>query len=62
MTAMLQSALDPERQKQAKIYARIRRRLFLVDVAIGGAYALAWLAFGWSASLKGTLLTVTTDD
>lgn len=56
------SQLDPERQQQAKIYARIRRRLFLVDVLIGGAYALAWLILGWSTSLKASLLTVTTDN
>lgn len=45
-------ALDPERQKQAKIYARISRRLMLVDLVLGGVYALAWLVFGWSASLR----------
>jgi STE24 endopeptidase len=59
---MFQAALDPDRQKQAKVYARIRRRLFLLDIAIGGAYALAWLIFGWSASLKTALLTLTTND
>jgi len=57
-----QLSLDPERQKKAKLYARIRRRLFLVDVLIGGAYALAWLIFGWSSSLKASLLTLTTDN
>jgi STE24 endopeptidase len=59
---VVQLSLDPERQKQAKVYARIRRRLFLVDVLIGGAYALAWLIFGWSSSLKASLLTLTTDN
>lgn len=59
---MAQLSLDPERQKKAKLYARIRRRLFLVDVLIGGAYALAWLIFGWSSSLKASLLTLTTDN
>lgn len=54
--------LDTERQKQAKVYARIRRRLLLIDIAIGGAYVLAWLLFGWAAGLKAALLTLTTND
>ncbi len=57
---MTSVTLDPQRQQQAKVYARIRRRLFLVDIIVGGVYALAWLLFGWSASLKTTLLTLTT--
>lgn len=48
--------LDPERQEQARRYARIQRRLMLVDLALGAAYMLAWLFLGWSASLKATLL------
>ena len=44
--------LDPERQKQAKEYARIRRRLWLVDTASGAIYALAWLFFGWAVSIR----------
>jgi STE24 endopeptidase len=54
--------LDPERQQQAKVYARIRRRLFALDILIGGVFALAWLVFGWSALLKTALLSLTTDD
>ena len=30
------ATLDPERQQQAKEYARIRRRLFVVELVIGG--------------------------
>lgn len=48
----MQTVLDPERQKQAKQYARIRRRLWLVDTAFSAIYALAWLFLGWSASLR----------
>ena len=59
---MSEVMLDPERQKRAKSYARIRRRLFLVDVLIGGVYVLAWLAFGWSAGLKAALVNLTTND
>lgn len=47
--------LDPERQKQAKQYARISRRLLLVDLALSGLYALAWLLTGGSAGLRAWL-------
>jgi STE24 endopeptidase len=47
--------IDTERQKQAKRYARIGRRLMVVDLALGGIYALAWLVFGWSAVLRDVL-------
>ncbi len=42
------TTLDPERQKQAKEYARIRRRLWLVDTVFSAVYALLWLFLGWS--------------
>src|SRR5450759_546240 len=51
--------IDFERQKKAKEYARISRRLMLVDLALGGAYVLAWLVFGWSADLKQWLTGLT---
>ncbi len=57
-----EATIDPERQKKAKQYARISRRLMLVDLAIGGIYAVLWLAFGWSAALKGALLHLTSND
>lgn len=44
--------LDPEKQKQAKQYARIRRRLWLVDTIFSAAYFLAWIHFGWAISLR----------
>ena len=44
--------LDPEKQKQARELSRIHRRLWLVETAFGLAYALAWLAFGWSSALR----------
>jgi STE24 endopeptidase len=47
--------LDPERQEQARQYARISRRLMLVELGLGGAYILAWLIFGWSAALRNWL-------
>ena len=54
--------LDPERQEQAKEYARIRRRLMVVDLALGGLYALVWLLTGWSIELRNYLLQWTDYD
>jgi STE24 endopeptidase len=48
--------IDRERQSKAKEYARISRRLMVVDLALGGIYVLAWLVFGWSAALRSYLL------
>lgn len=53
--------LDPEKQKQAKEYARIRRRLWLVDTAVGAVYVFAWLLLGWSVTLRDWLMTFTTN-
>ena len=50
--------LDPERQKQAREYARIRRRLSLLGMGLSGVYALAWLVFGWENSLLVGLLQI----
>ncbi|MGB8981115.1 MAG: M48 family metallopeptidase [Anaerolineales bacterium] len=51
--------LDPERQKQAKQYARIHRRLWLVDTLFSAVYALAWLSFGWAIGLRDWLTSFT---
>ena len=53
------TVLDPERQKQAKEYARIRRRLWLVDTSFSAVYALLWLFLGWASSLRDWLMTFT---
>ena len=58
----LSTELDPERQKRAKQYARINRRLMLVDLFISGVYVLAWLVFGWSKELKDWLIQFTTNE
>lgn len=55
-------ALDPERQQQAKEYARLKRRLFFVDLLLSGLVTLAWLVFGWAAALKAWLLPFTRND
>jgi len=54
--------LDPERQKQAKAYDRISRRLMVVDLALGAIYILAWLLLGWSEALKAALLNLTSNE
>lgn len=56
------TVLDPERQKRAKQYALINRRLMVVDMLITGVYMLAWLVFGWSQALKSWLLQFTNND
>jgi STE24 endopeptidase len=59
---MSEVTLDAERQKKAKVYARLHRRLMLVDLVLGAAYVVAWLIGGWALSLKAALLTITTND
>jgi STE24 endopeptidase len=54
-----ETSLDPERQKKAKEYARIRRRLMLVDLGLGGVYALVWLLSGASVWLRDLILGLT---
>lgn len=56
------TTLDPEKQKQAKEYARIRRRLWVVDTLMDALYALAWLFLGWSISVRTWLTTFTTNE
>jgi len=59
---MTEATLDPERQVKAKQYARIQRRLMLVDLGIGVVYLLAWLVLGWSQALKEWLLSWTSSE
>lgn len=56
------TTLDLERQQQAKQYARIRRRLWLVDNAFSAVYSLAWLFLGWAVALREWLTTLTTNE
>lgn len=51
--------LDPSRQEQARRKSRFGRRILLIEVAIGLAYSLAWLVFGWAQALKEALLRYT---
>src|SRR5512143_2882071 len=56
------NGLDPEKQVQAKQYARIRRRLWLVDTLLTAVYLFLWLFAGWSKALVTWLKTFTTND
>ena len=56
------TTLDPERQKQAKEYSRISRRLWLVDTTFGAIYALAWLFFGWTISVRNWATGITSNE
>jgi STE24 endopeptidase len=59
---MTTTILDPEKQKQARQYARIHRRVWLVDTLLSTAYLLAWLFFGWARALAAWLHTFTAND
>ena len=52
------TTLDPERQQQARSYARIRRRLWLASTLLSAAYLLAWLFTGWALDLRIWLGTI----
>ncbi|GAB4474773.1 MAG: M48 family metallopeptidase [Anaerolineales bacterium] len=50
---------DPERQQKARQYARLSRRLMLVNLALSGGYSLAWLWFGWAKRWSMCVQTIT---
>ena len=54
--------LDPEKQKQAKAYARIRRRLWVVDTVFSTLYFLGWILLGWAISLRTALSKITSNE
>lgn len=58
----MQTTLDPERQTQAKQYARIRRRLWLADTVLSAIFLLAWILFGWSIALREWIASFAADD
>ena len=59
---MTEVNLDSGRQEQAKEYARIRRRLMVVDLALAGLYAILWLMTGWSIEVRNYLLSLITNE
>jgi STE24 endopeptidase len=54
--------LDAQRQEKAREYARLQRRLMVVDLAFGLIYLLTWLLTGWSQSLKTCLQEITSNE
>lgn len=56
------TTLDPQRQQQAKEYARLGRRLWLADTTFSAVYALAWLFFGWAHALRDWLSAFTSNE
>ncbi len=56
---MENQTLDPQRQQSAKQYAKIRRRIMLLDLLLGTALLLIWLLAGWSVELRDWILTWT---
>jgi STE24 endopeptidase len=56
---MQYAQIDTQRQRKAKVYSKIRRRLMLVDLGISATYVLAWLLLGWSVGLRDFLLGFT---
>lgn len=56
------TVLDPEKQKQAKAYARIRRRLWVVDTIFSTLYFLAWILLGWAIALRVALSKITSNE
>lgn len=55
---MDEERIDPEKQVDARKYARLRRRLMLVELTLGAIYTLAWLVCGWSNALLGKIQLV----
>jgi STE24 endopeptidase len=58
---MKNTSLDPERQNQAKEYARIQRRFMFLDLILGAALLLIWLLTGWSVQLRDWIFGWTTN-
>jgi hypothetical protein len=54
----MQTTLDPEKQKQAKEYARIRHRLWLVDTSVDLLYVSLWLGLGWTVLTRDWLTRI----
>jgi STE24 endopeptidase len=47
--------LDPDRQQRAREYARIRRRLWAINLLLDGVYLALWVGLGWAVDLRQAL-------
>jgi STE24 endopeptidase len=54
-----QLKLDPNRQERAHEYARIRRRLMLLNLLFGSGYLLLWLLLDWAPQVRSALTETT---
>ncbi len=52
---MPEPELDPQRQEKAREYARLRRYLFFIDLALGATFLLVILFSGLSSGLRNLL-------
>ncbi|HSR21490.1 MAG TPA: M48 family metallopeptidase [Anaerolineales bacterium] len=50
------TAVNEERQQQARVYARLSRRLWLISLLLSAGYTGIWLLFGWGTSLRTWLV------
>jgi len=48
--------LDPERQELADQYARIRRRLWALNLLLNGLYLGLWAGLGWAVEVRQALI------
>lgn len=60
MSAPVES--DPQRQTQARDYARLRRRLYFVELGASALLLAAWLIGGWAGALKAWLAPLAGND
>ncbi|MGD2252580.1 MAG: M48 family metallopeptidase [Anaerolineales bacterium] len=51
--------LDLGRQEKARAYARLRRRLWAIESALGGLYLFLWAGLRWSVPICRALAAVT---
>lgn len=58
-TLAAEVVLDESRQGKAKEYAAVRRRLMLVDLAIGAIYVLLWLLTGLNITVREWVAEIT---
>ena len=54
--------LDSDKQAMAREYARIRRRVLLLNLTINAVYTLLWLFVGWAIAIRNLLLNYTTNE
>lgn len=59
---MVETRIDEERQKEAKIYARLVRRLMLLEFLLAGLYCSGWIVMGWTKGVRDALHMYTTNE